>query len=399
MAEPKKRESSKQAETLQMMPVQQQQIQNDDSSSEDSSSELHCLPCYENRTVRRTLRAVLLGQVMSLCLCGTGIGSELLARNKFNAPASQNFLNYFLLFFVYGLMVVCRSGDRNMLNVLKDRGWKYLILAFVDVQANYLIVYAYQYTNLTSIQILDCSVIPTVMVLSYLFLSVRYLISHLVGVSVCLVGIGLIIYADVVSGKGAEGGQERLIGDVLCLAAAFLYGIANVTEEFLVKQYDRFEYLGMVGLFGSIITCLQVSIFERSALVNYSWSVSSLLEYGLFTACMFSFYSLVSMVMSQTSALNVQLGSVELRFLQLTGRHIHIRVLFQLSILAEFRRETKERSRAEANFISKILCFCCPCVTCIECRPRASYSVRDAQRTPSVSLETPPSSASTPSAG
>jgi solute carrier family 35 protein F1/2 len=144
-----------------------------------------------------------------------------------------------------------------MLNVLQKRGWKYLILAFVDVQANYLIVYAYQFTNLTSIQILDCSVIPVVMVLSYLFLSVRYLISHLVGVSVCLIGIGLVIYADVLSGKGAEGGQDRLLGDLLCLGAALLYGVANVTEEFLVKQYDRFEYLGLVGLFGSIIACIQ----------------------------------------------------------------------------------------------------------------------------------------------
>jgi solute carrier family 35 protein F1/2 len=96
------------------------------------------------------------------------------------------------------------------------------------------------------------------MVLSYLFLSVRYLISHLVGVSVCLVGIGLIIYADAVSGKGAEGGQDRLLGDLLCLGAALLYGVANVTEEFLVKQYDRFEYLGMIGLFGSIIASIQV---------------------------------------------------------------------------------------------------------------------------------------------
>lgn len=191
MTEPKKLESSKQAETLyvqlcaniflplelfafnwaewklqfssffrQMMPAQQAQSPSDD-TSEDSSSELHCLPCYENRTVKRTIRAILLGQIMSLCLCGTGIGSELLARNKFNAPAglsqfsltvnfnfsAQNFLNYFLLFFVYGLMVVCRSGDRNMLNVLRRRGWKYLILAFVDVQANYLIVYAYQFTS------------------------------------------------------------------------------------------------------------------------------------------------------------------------------------------------------------------------------------------------------------
>lgn len=96
------------------------------------------------------------------------------------------------------------------------------------------------------------------MVLSWLFLSVRYLVPHLIGVLVCLLGIGLIIYADAVSGKGSEGGQDRLLGDLLCLAAALLYGVANVTEEFLVKQYDRFEYLGMVGMFGSVIASIQM---------------------------------------------------------------------------------------------------------------------------------------------
>ena len=95
---------------------------------------------------------------------------------------------------------MCRSGDRNALNVLRARGWKYAMLAFVDVQANYLIVYAYQFTNLTSIQILDCSTIPIVMTLSYLFLSVRYMLSHLIGVIICLVGIGLVIAADASGG-------------------------------------------------------------------------------------------------------------------------------------------------------------------------------------------------------
>lgn len=60
-------------------------------------------------------------------------------------------------------MVTFRTGDRNIVTVLKERGWKYFILAFIDVQANYLIVYAYQFTNIASIQLLDCFTIPVVM--------------------------------------------------------------------------------------------------------------------------------------------------------------------------------------------------------------------------------------------
>ena len=70
-----------------------------------------------------------------------------------------------------------------------------------------MIVYAYQFTTLTSVQLLDCSTIPTVMLLSWLFLSVRYLISHIVGVCVCLVGIACLIWADILDDKGAAGGR------------------------------------------------------------------------------------------------------------------------------------------------------------------------------------------------
>lgn len=45
---------------------------------------------------------------------------------------------------------------------------------------------------------------------------------------------------------------------MLCLAATILYGTANVSEEFLVKQNDRVEYLGMVGLFGCVISGVQL---------------------------------------------------------------------------------------------------------------------------------------------
>ena len=39
------------------------------------------------------------------------------------------------------------------MRVLKYNWWKYLILGVVDVEANFLIVLAYRYTNLTSIQV------------------------------------------------------------------------------------------------------------------------------------------------------------------------------------------------------------------------------------------------------
>jgi solute carrier family 35 protein F1/2 len=40
-----------------------------------------------------------------------------------------------------------------MFPILKKRWWKYLLLGLVDVEANYTVVKAYQYTTLTSIQV------------------------------------------------------------------------------------------------------------------------------------------------------------------------------------------------------------------------------------------------------
>jgi len=37
----------------------------------------------------------------------------------------------------------------------------------------------------------------------------------------------------------------------MSLSAAFLFGLSTVAEEFVVKNFDAVEFLGMMGLFGS----------------------------------------------------------------------------------------------------------------------------------------------------
>ncbi|CDM63462.1 Solute carrier family 35 member F1 [Caenorhabditis elegans] len=216
------------------------------------------MPTKDYSEIRRTFKALILGQILSLCLCGTGVSSQLLVNQNVNAPAAQAFSNYFLLCFVYCISLACKNDENGLVVVLRKRGWRYLILAIIDVEANYMIVKAYQYTNLTSVQLLDCATIPTVLFLSWLFLSVRYLASHILGVTICIIGIACVIWADALGDKGAlDGGSNKVLGDILCLAAAVMYAICNVAEEFLVKQHSRTEYLGMLGLFGCIVSGVQ----------------------------------------------------------------------------------------------------------------------------------------------
>lgn len=51
--------------------------------------------------------------------------------------------------------------------------WRYALLSIADVEANYFVVLAYQYTSITSVMLIDCFTIPCVMLLSRCFLHVK----------------------------------------------------------------------------------------------------------------------------------------------------------------------------------------------------------------------------------
>jgi hypothetical protein len=69
---------------------------------------------------------------------------------------AQSFLNYALLGLVYGgvRLRAARAAGTPLLATAVP--WRhYALLAAVDVEANFLIVKAYQFTNITSVTLLD----------------------------------------------------------------------------------------------------------------------------------------------------------------------------------------------------------------------------------------------------
>ncbi|XP_060772398.1 solute carrier family 35 member F1 [Neoarius graeffei] len=258
---------------------------------------------------RELLLTLALGQILSLLICGIGLTSKYLATDYHaNTPVFQCFLNYILLFLVYTTTLAVRQGEENLLAILKRRWWKYMILGVIDIEANYLVIKAYQYTTLTSVQLLDCFVIPVVLLLSWFFLLVRYKVVHFVGVGVCLLGIGCMVGADVLVGRQQGLGDHKLLGDLLVLAGATLYGISNVCEEFIVKNLSRVEFLGMMGLFGSFFSGIQLAIMEHKELLKVQWDWQIGLLYIGFSACMFGLYSFMPVVIKRTSATTVNLS-------------------------------------------------------------------------------------------
>ena len=49
-----------------------------------------------------------------------------------------------------------------------------------------------------------------------------------------------------------------LLGAGLVLVSAVLYAVSNVCQEYSVKNLGRVEFLGMMGLFGTAISGVQL---------------------------------------------------------------------------------------------------------------------------------------------
>ena len=157
---------------------------------------------------------------------------------------------------------------------------------------------------MNSKSLLDCFGIPVLMALSWFILYARYRVIHFIAVAVCLLGVGTMVGADILAGRE----DNVLIGDIVVLLGASLYAVSNVCEEYIVKKLSRKEFLGMVGLFGTIISCIQLLIVEYKDIASIHWDWKIALLFVAFAFCMFCLYSFMPLVIKVTSATSVNLG-------------------------------------------------------------------------------------------
>lgn len=207
----------------------------------------------------------------------------------------------------------------------------YFVLAFLDVEAMYLTYLAYRYTSLTSITILSSMSIPTCVVFSRLILKRKYDIWHFFGILSCLTGLVISVFSDMLAVDGdadsvktnndnglrhspsfSVGGQVH--GDLLALAGAALFGLNDTISETFVKKINATEYLGMIGVFGTIISAVQILILERD-FVDFFLSGSmpcdpstSVLLYFTNTAFLYLFYVALSLFLLRHDAASLQIS-------------------------------------------------------------------------------------------
>ena len=164
--------------------------------------------------------------------------------------------------------------------------WWYLLLAFFDVEANAVTMLAFRYTTLTSVTLFDALAIPAAMVISRCVVfrsSRRYRPLHYFGVLLCMVGVLLNVFQDYKSDENQNDDEEqqqeyphKLLGDLCAITGGILYGLNDVLTEVTVsKADDTTEYLGMLGVFGFLISFLQSLLLERDDIREFFDSSNS----------------------------------------------------------------------------------------------------------------------------
>ncbi|XP_019093800.1 PREDICTED: solute carrier family 35 member F1-like isoform X2 [Camelina sativa] len=250
---------------------------------------------FNEMNAKKTLIGLGLGQIISLLSTFLSFAASEVTRKGINAPTTQSFMGYLSLAIVYGgIMLYRRPG-------IKVKWYHCLLLAFVDVEGNFLVVKAYQYTSLTSVMLLDCWAIPCVMVLTWVFLKTKYRMMKISGVVICFLGVVMVVFSDVHAGDRA-GGSNPVKGDLLVLAGTTLSAACDVGEEFFVKNGDMIELLAFLGTFGTIVAAVQISILERGVLKEIHWSTETILLYLGVALALFLLYSLVAVLIQTNGA-------------------------------------------------------------------------------------------------
>ncbi|KAG0285029.1 hypothetical protein BGZ98_005687, partial [Dissophora globulifera] len=291
------------------MEVEQQHYEQDilpASSSEEEEEEERPATWRERLASLFTLKFLIilvLGQILSLCITATTVLSTELTQgdNPVAIPTSQSFLNYLVLGIVYTGVTLYKVGISGWIEIVRRRSLYYIIFALIDVEGNFFVVKAYNYTSLLSAMLLDAWTIPCCVLLSVFFLKMRFVRWHYLGVILSLVGMGFLIWSDMKAGKNFPG-SDYPKGDIFCIIGASLYAFSNVGQEYLVRQKPIWEVVGQLGFWGTIINGIQMAGLERDQLRAVKWT-GPVIGYIIgFDIALFIMYSISPILFRLSSA-------------------------------------------------------------------------------------------------
>ncbi|ETW79224.1 hypothetical protein HETIRDRAFT_324636 [Heterobasidion irregulare TC 32-1] len=250
---------------------------------------------FTSMWTKRFILSLLAGQVVSLCITCTNVTTTELMQRNWSLPTTQTFFLYFSLFTIYTPYTIYQYGFKGWFQMLYRDGWKYIILAACDVEGNFLVVKAYQYTNLLSCMLLDAWAIPVCMFMSWVYMRPRYHWTQILGIVVCVAGLGLLVASDQLTDKDYPA-LSKGKGDAFMIIGATLYGFTNATEEFFVRRSPLYEVVGQLGMWGTIINGIQMAGLEHKGMREATWSGFNIGLLVAYTAAMFILYTVAPLL-------------------------------------------------------------------------------------------------------
>ena len=251
---------------------------------------------------------LLISQALAVAITGTNTLSSLLAAEGTSIPAFQTLFNYILLSLIYTSYTLYKYGFKGWCKLVYKDGWRYFILAFCDVEGNYFTVLAYRYTTILSAQLINFWAIAVVVLISLVFLKVRYHIAQYAGILICCGGLGLLVASDHITGSNGGQAQNAVKGDLFALLGASFYGFTNVFEEFLVSKRPLYEVLGQLSFWAIPINGVQAAIFDRAGFRTATWNSKVGGYLTGYTLILTVFYSGAPIVFRMASAAFFNIG-------------------------------------------------------------------------------------------
>ncbi|TFK51739.1 DUF914-domain-containing protein [Heliocybe sulcata] len=277
---------------------------------------------FQSLWTRRFILSLLAGQVVSLCITCTNVTTTELVNRNWSLPTTQTWFLYFSLFVVYTPYTIYQYGFKGWGKMILRDGWKYVFLAACDVEGNFLVVKAYNYTTLLSCMLLDAWAIPVCLLFCWVYMRTRYHWTQLLGVLVCIGGLGLLVASDRLTDKDYPA-LNMAKGDVFMIVGATLYGFTNATEEFFVRRSPLYEVVGQLGMWGTIINGIQAAGLEHKDMTQVTWSGMNIGLLVAYTAAMFILYTVAPLLyrMASSAYYNISLLTSDFYGL-LFGTHI-----------------------------------------------------------------------------
>lgn len=239
--------------------------------------------------------------------------SALLSNKGTSIPAFQTLWVYILLNLTYTSITIYKYGFKKWFRLLYTDCWRYFILSFLDVEGNYFMVLAYRYTSLLSAELFSFWTIIVIVVISFIFLHIRYHITQYLGVFVACGGMGLLIASDYLRGANYPA-ADQLKGDLFALLASSIYAFSNMFEEYMVSKRPMYEVIGQMGFWGMFINGVQCAIFDRGSFNGAVWDGQVGGYIVGYTIVLFIFYTLAPILLRISSATFFNISLLTMNF-------------------------------------------------------------------------------------